>query len=397
MTMKRVFTLLFCCIFHAALSLVSAQAYVWKNGRPLVENPDSITFVTPDMSAQVTRITKDEHKNYTEIDFVYPTTDYQDKPVWMSAQLLVTDEQMTTKHISKMALYNHYTSFSSQECPTCGEFDMQLPAITLGIAVVSADYEGFGETGDRVQAYCYGEANARASLDALLAARDWLSAQGYTLSDSILNYGYSQGGQTTVAALKLTQSEYRNKVQFSKNIAGGGPYNLRLNYKKIIEWQTLKNAPVLPMTIITINELENFGLDYKDVFYEPLASNVKSWFISKKFNVDELADLIGTTQIDSFMQPAYTDTTTAEVRATLLEADKHRLTTGWVPDANTQIKLYHSMNDDVVVKENTLEMYQLFQQSGVTQAELDTTTLYGRHYEAGIVFTAQLMVDMSGW
>ncbi len=68
-----------------------------------------------------------------------------------------------------------------------------------------------------------------------------------------------------------------------------------------------------------------------------------------------------------------------------------------VSDANTQIKLYHSMNDDVVAKENTLEMYQLFQQSGVTQAELDTTTLYGRHYEAGIVFTAQLMVDMSGW
>jgi hypothetical protein len=115
-----------------------------------------------------------------------------------------------------MAMCNHYTITRSDECPTSPTREFELPDILvpIGFTVVSSDYEGFGETGDRVQAYCFGEANARASIDALLAAREWLQSSGYTLSDSIINYGYSQGGQTTVAAIKLSQSEYRGKVHF---------------------------------------------------------------------------------------------------------------------------------------------------------------------------------------
>ena len=394
---KILFAIVALLTVNCQLSIVNSQTYVWKNGHPLVTDPDSITFVQPDMGAQV--VSSKAAAVHQEVQFLYPTMDYEGKPIWMSAVMLIPYDQVASKHIRKMAMYNHYTISRSDECPTSPTRDAELPEILvpIGFTVVASDYEGFGETGDRVQAYCYGEANARASIDALLAAREWLVKEGYTLSDSIINYGYSQGGQTTVAAIKLAQSEYRGKVHFMKNFAGAGPYDLRLTYRKFLEWEKIGQPAVLPLTIITVNELMHMGLDYTTVFKAPLASNVKSWIISKKFNTDELKDLFGSDSVKYYMQPAYLDSTNVDMQVVLQEVDKHRLTTGWVPDADTDIKLFHSMNDDIVAPENSQQMYNFFVANGVTGAELDITSLTGLHTPSGTTFATTLLMQLMMW
>ena len=388
---KILFAVVLCTLSLCTFS----QTYVWKNGHPLVTDPDSITFVKPDLGLKVYNTV--DVSGATAYQYLYLTKDYTGAPVWMSAELMLSEEQISSKHISWMALYNHYTISRSDECPTAGNRDLQNIAPPLQIAVVSADYEGFGETGDRVQAYCFGEANARASIDALLAAREWLVQEGYTLSDSIINYGYSQGGQTTVAALKLSQGEYRGKVHFMRSFAGAGPYDLRLTYRKFEDWQRIGQAAVLPLTVITVNELEHMNLDYKKVFKEPLASNVKSWVISKKFSTDELTGLFGSDSLKYYMQPAYMDSTCAEMSVVLKEVDKQRLTTGWVPDADTDIRLYHSVKDDIVGVENSLDMYKFFEQNGVSKAVLDTTTLTDVHLVSGQQFAIKMIMEFSMW
>ena len=395
MSMKRILNPLFLVLFSFTSAM--AQTYVWKNGHPLVEDPDSITFVKPDMGLQV--LQSEPGSTMTKMKFLYLTKDYEGKPIWMSAQMLIPNNHVETKHISRMAMCNHYTITRSDECPTSPTREFELPDILvpIGFTVVSSDYEGFGETGDRVQAYCFGEANARASIDALLAAREWLQSSGYTLSDSIINYGYSQGGQTTVAAIKLSQSEYRGKVHFMKSFAGAGPYDLRLTYRKFLEWGRIGQPVVLPLTIITVNELMHMGLDYNTVFLNPLASNVKSWVISKKFNTDELKELIGNDSVKYYMQPAYLDSTNASIEVVLREVDKHRLTTGWVPDADTDIKIFHSLHDDIVAPENSVDMYNFFVKNGVTTAALDTTSLTGLHTPSGTAFAITLMMQLLRW
>ena len=389
---------LFLSLFSFQFSPLLAQTYVWKNGHALVENPDSITFVKPQTGLQV----YDSVSNETHFDylFTYPTTDHAGKPCVMSAVLYLPPEQRASKHIGKMAMYNHYTIMSSNEAPgACSEasFDLQVIALGKGMAVVAADYEGFGATGDRVQAYCFGEANARASIDALLAARAWLTEQGYTLGDSILNYGYSQGGQTSMAALKLSQTEYRGRVHFTKTIAGAGPYDLRLTYRKFLEWQKIGQPAVLPMTLVTFNELYDLGINYKNVFYEPLASNVKSWIVSKKFTTDEFRTLVGSDSIAKYMKPLYCDSTTTEMEYVLGYVDRMRFTGDWTPDADTDVKLYHSMNDDIVAPENSIRMHQWLTSKGVN-AVLDTTSLTGRHTQSGQYFLLYVMsIDLMGW
>ena len=388
--------LVFCLLSLSAavFQLAEAQTYVWKNGYPLVTDPDSITFVEPDLSARVDTIKDAVFPTY---DLRYLTKDYAGRPIWQSARMILTSQQEETRYIGKMALYNHYTIARPDECPTAGVFDLQAAALSAEFAVVAADYEGFGETADRWQAYCYGEANARASIDALLAAREWLAAKGYTLSDTIINYGYSQGGQTTVAAVKLSQSEYRGKVHFVKSIAGAGPYDLALTYKKFLQWERLAQPVVLPMNIVTANELEHLGLNYKKVFKEPLATNVNSWILSKRFSTDEMSPLIGNDSLKYFMQPAYMDSTSAEVQSVLQQVEKNNLTQGWTPDPDTEVLLVHSLNDDIVPADNTVAMHRFFQENGVTNARIDTTSLTGSHLDSGTSFLLTLVMELQGF
>lgn len=391
--MKKIFTIVLLC---AAMS-ASAQTYVWKNGHALIVDPDSITFVKPEMGLQI----YDSVDNGTHFDymFTYPTTDHAGKPCVMSAVLYVPSAKKAAKHIDKMAMYSHYTILRSDEAPSAGEvFDLQDIGMSKGIAIVSADYEGFGATGDRVQAYCYAEANARASIDALLAAREWLTRQGYTIGDSILNYGYSQGGQTAVAALKLSQTEYRGRVHFAKTIAGAGPYDLRLTFRKFLDWKKIGMPAVLPMTLVTLNEIYQLGIKDKEAFLEPLASNMKSWIISKKFNLNEFTELLGTDSIAKFMQPAYCDSTTAQMQRVLSYVDRMRFINDWTPDPDTDIKLYHSLNDDIVAPENSQMLYQWLISKGVQYAVLDTNSLTGTHLGSATYFLLYVITyDLNDW
>ena len=391
--MKRIYTIVLLC---AAMS-ASAQTYVWKNGHALLEDPDSITFVQPEIGLQVyDSLDGGSHFDYL---FTYPTTDHAGKPCVMSAVLSLPSAKKAGKYIGKMALYSHYTILRSDEAPSAGQvFDLQSVGLSKGMAVVSADYEGFGATGDRIQAYCFAEANARASIDALLAAREWLIKQGYTLGDSILNYGYSQGGQTALAALKLSQTEYRGRVCFAKTIAGAGPYDLRLTFRQFLDWQKIGMPAVLPMTMVTLNDLYDLGIKDKEAFLEPLASNIKSWIISKKFSLTEFRDLLGTDSIAQFMQPAYCDSTTAQMQHVLSYVDRMRFTDDWTPDSDSNIKFYHSLNDDIVAPENTTQMYQWLVSKGVQNAVLDTTSLTGTHLGSATYFLLNVITyDLSDW
>ena len=381
-------------IFHLSLS---AQTYVWKNGHALIEDPDSITFVKPEMSLLV--VDSVDNGSHFDYMFTYPTVDHAGKPCVMSAVLSLPPTKKASKQIGKMALYSHYTIMRSNEAPSAGElFDLQTVGMSKGMAVVAADFEGFGATGDRLQAYCYAEANAHASIDALFAAREWLTEQGYSLGDSILNYGYSQGGQTAVAALKLSQTEYRGRVHFTKTIAGAGPYDLRLTYRKFLEWQKIGQPAVLPMTMVTLNDLYELGIKDKEAFLEPLASNMKSWIISKKFSLQEFKDLLGTDSIAKFMQPIYCDSTSAEMQRVLSYVDRMRFIDDWTPDADTDIKLYHSLNDDIVAPENSQMLYNWLVSKGVQNAVLDTTSLTGTHLASGTYFLLNVITyDLTVW
>ena len=201
-----------------------------------------------------------------------------------------------------------------------------------------------------------------------------------------------------MAALKLSQTEYRGRVHFTKTIAGAGPYDLRLTFRKFLEWKKIGMPAVLPMSMMTLNEVYKLGISDKEAFLEPLASNVKSWVVSKKFSLKEFTELLGTDSVAKFMTPAYCDSTTAEMQHVLSYVDKMRFTDDWTPDADSEVKLYHSLKDDIVSPENTVQMYQWLESKGVQKVALDTTSLHDSHLDSGTGFLWNVMgTDLIGW
>ena len=181
-------------------------------------------------------------------------------------------------------------------------------------------------------------------------------------------------------------------------VAGAETEVAQNTLRKFLEWKKIGMPAVLPMSMVTLNELYDLGIKDNEAFLEPLASNMKSWIISKKFSLSEFTQLLGTDSIAKFMQPAYCDSTTVQMQRVLSYVDRMRFTGDWTPDADTDIKLYHSLNDDIVAPENSQRMYEWLVNHGVQNATLDTSSLTGTHLSSATYFLLNVITyDLTGW
>ena len=164
------------------------------------EGADGASIQLPDarITETISKSIRDGQAKATVYNFEYPSQDPFGKPVTLSGSIIVGEEVEADKKALGTVLYNHFTVFQKDECPSKG--DLAVPMIVVGskMIVVAADYYGFGVTEDKDQAYCISRTNAQASVDALIAARKLLKDKGYTWDDLLFNVGYSQGGQTSI-------------------------------------------------------------------------------------------------------------------------------------------------------------------------------------------------------
>ena len=77
-------------------------------------------------------------------NFAYPSVDPAGNPIMLSATISMGDEVSRDSHARGMLLYNHFTIYRADQCPSRGELSMQSMAVGLGLITVSPDYYGFG-------------------------------------------------------------------------------------------------------------------------------------------------------------------------------------------------------------------------------------------------------------
>ena len=157
--------------------------------------------------ARVTQTIYNATAKATIYNIEYPGVDPYGKPVTLSGVIILGDEvEKEGKQARGMVLYNHFTVYHKEQCPSQGNLDVLLKVVGSKLIAVAADYYGFGATADKNQAYCIASANAQASIDCLLAARSLLKDMGYQWGDFLFNLGYSEGGQTSMGVLRDRKS-----------------------------------------------------------------------------------------------------------------------------------------------------------------------------------------------
>lgn len=378
------------------------------------DNPSSEPVVEPESQVPAARITetiRKEEAKATVYNFEYPSVDPYGNPVTLSGSIVVGDEvEADGKQAAGMVLYNHFTVFQKDECPSRGDLGIVLKVVGSKLIAVAPDYYGFGVTGDKNQAYCMSRTNAQSSVDALLAARQLLKEKGYKWGDFLFNLGYSEGGQTAMGVVRLVAEKYPD-IKITHTVAGAGPYDIGETYRQLVSSGETSMPSTVISTLLAYNEYNELDVDNNEMFLDPILDNILIYLLSKDYKRDDLEGKLASYKIADWINPILFDFN-SDLSLKFMEVfEKDNLSKGWKPRGDERISLVHNKLDACVPFANTTQMAEFFKQAGFTVDEGRTEDRYvdgkvfvysvnvpalsektGTHEAGAIAFVAELVI-----
>lgn len=371
--------------------------------------PDTLRFT---IQADTTLIDLEIERPIMKMNYVYPSLDPDGQPITLSGTILIPEEIWTGAAVSQgIVMMNHYTKFNRDEAPTIsnGELENMFMANPLkpNYIIVESDFYGFGATVRFPQAFLQGLNNARASLDGLLAARQLLTEQGIDYGPLCFNVGYSSGGFDALAAQKLRDMEYADRITFDKTFSGGGPSDVREAYRRyVINDSTAYNAVPL-LLMVSTNETQHLGMDYANVFQPYICNRIDELILSKQFSSWPVCDSIGREKkIHEILSPVYCDLSSDESMAFQDILAGFNLTNDdWTPDTTQRIFLFHSRGDDYVPIQSARPMVSFLKDKGFKphiipgKTNLQTNFVLTKegHLKATIYYFIQSLASIESW
>ncbi len=330
--------------------------------------PDTLSF---NVDADGTPVKLDADRAIMKVNYVYPSTDPSGQPITLSGTMLIPEDIWTGEHKSEgLLMVNHYTKFHRDEAPTLqnGEIENLLLANPLypRYIIVESDFYGFGATVRFPQAFMQGMVNARASLDGLLAARDLLTSMDIDYGPLCFNIGYSSGGFDALAAQKLRDMEYADRISFDKTFSGGGPSDVCEAYRQYVQIDSTAYNAVPLLLMVCTNETQQMGIDYSNVFQPYISGRIDELILSKAYSSWPVCDSIGRDKkIHEILSDSYCDLESPESQAMQKLFHSFSLNNDdWTPDLTQRIFLFHSRGDDYVPIQSARPMISFLKSKG---------------------------------
>lgn len=353
--------------------------------------PDTLSF-----KIDVDGIPVDLHttRPVTKVNYVYPSTDPYGESITLSGTILIPNEIWCgLVKCDGILMVNHYTKFHRNEAPTIsnGEIENMFLANPLrpNYIIVESDLYGFGATVRFPQAFMQGLVNARASLDGLLAARDLLDQTGFDYGPLCFNIGYSSGGYDALAAQKLRDMEYADRISFDKTFAGGSPSDVCEAYRQYVITDSTAYNCVPMLLFVATNEIQRLGLDYADVFQPYICDS-----IGREKKIHEI-----------LVEP-YCDLTSEQSQAMQEVLRSFNMTNDdWTPDLTQRIYLFHSRGDDYVPIQCARPMIPFLKSKGFEpsiipgRTNLQTNFVVTKmgHLTATLIYFVQSLAAVKAW
>ena len=347
------------------------------------------------------------------IAYEYPSTDAKGQAVTVSGAIIIPSDVLNDSvPCDGVIMYNHLTIDSPDWAPSLG--GAGIDDIGMGLAsplkpnyiVVASDYIGYGSSINSDVSYICGDTNSRNSLDGLLAARQLLADRQIQQGKYLFNVGYSQGGTVSMFAAKLTDMEEKYKgIRFDKTFSGGGPLDFEKIYTIYVQQDACADLANVALMLISANENYDLGIDYKDMFQEPLASKAKEFFKSKR---KRMFSEIGISSLDSISQILTPEFMNLESEAAMKFTSKMKeisLTEGWEPDTTKLYYIEHSRHDDYVPIQSARGIIPWMREKGFDpsivpgKSSLQTNTAVFKlnHEQSSIVWAIQTMAAIQFW
>ncbi|MBQ2210966.1 MAG: hypothetical protein II404_13565 [Prevotella sp.] len=386
------------------LLLMSTTAYAQDVSYQIISEKDTTVSITIN---GIKLGSRDIHRYM----YSFQSVDAEGLPVNVSAAVWVPSEIYNgSVPCDGVVLYNHFTHLKATErVSVVGEqlcnAILSSPMKPNYVFVIS-DYLGFGLTENRPQAYLCGKTNSRNSLDGLLAARKLMNDYHIPQGKYLFNMGYSQGGTESMFAARLCDEEYKDKgITFDKTFSGGGPLDFQKVYTEMVRIGRTSIPSAVVLMLVSLNENYHMGLNYKEVFQDPIASHIDDWILSKDYTEAELRKMIGSDSLKHFLQPAYMDMESEPAKALLKKLKEISLTTDWNPDVTQHYYIEHSRHDDYVPIQSSRTIFSWMREKGFTtslvpgKTNLQTNTAVFKlgHEASAVVWLIQTAAAIQAW
>ena len=362
------------------------------------------------VKARIERVTLGS-RDVRHFVYEYPSKDGDGQPVTISGIVMVpADIANGTTPCDGIILFNHHTIGGPEQAPSQGELDVPSGILANPLKpnyiIVMSDYIGYGSSIDHQTAYLCGDTNARNCLDGLLAARQLLDDKQIPQGRFLFNMGYSQGGTESMYIAKLRDMEYKDRgITFDKTFSGGGMLDCEEAYSAYVDKDQCDDINDVAMFLISVNENCHLGIDYHDLFKEPLASHVQEVIETKSKSV---FSRIGVSDLDSLhklLQPAYMDWRSDEYKGLKAKLAEIKITNGWEPDTTQRYFIEHSRHDNYVPVKCARAIIPWMKSKGFTpslvpgKTNLQTNTIVFKlkHQPSAAVWFVQTMAAVQAW
>ena len=371
--------------------------------------PDTLRF---DIDAGDVLIDLQSERPIMKVNYVYPSQDPWGEPITLSGTMLIPEEIWNGKTASEgILMVHHYTKFNRDEAPTIenGAIENMLLSNPLkpNYIIVESDFYGFGATVRFPQAFLQGLVNARSSLDGLLAARDLLDEQSLDYGPLCFNIGYSSGGFDALAAQKLRDLEYADRISFDKTFSGGGPSDVCEAYRLYVEIDSTAYNAVPLLLMVCTKETQKLDIDYADVFQPYISGRIDELILSKAYSSWPVCDSIGREKkVHEILSEAFCDLQSEESKRIQDILRGFNLTRDdWTPDPTQRIYLFHSRGDDYVPVQCARPMISFLKSKGFepsiipgkTNLQTNFVVTNMGHLKATLVYFVQTLAAITAW
>lgn len=372
--------------------------------------PDTLRF---DIDAGDVSFDLQSERPIIKVNYVYPSQDPWGEPITLSGTMLIPEEIWNgTANSEGILMVHHYTKFNRDEAPTIenGAIENMLLSNPLkpNYIIVESDFYGFGATVRFPQAFLQGLVNARSSLDGLLAARDLLNEQSIGYGPLCFNIGYSSAGYDALAAQKLRDLEYADRISFDKTFSGGGPSDVCEAYRLYVEIDSTAYNAVPLLLMVCTKEIQKLDdIDYADVFQPYISGRIDELILSKAYSSWPVCDSIGREKkVHEILSETFCDLQSEEsMRIQDILRGFNLTRDDWTPDPTQRIYLFHSRGDDYVPVQCARPMIPFLKSKGFepsiipgkTNLQTNFVVTNMGHLKATLVYFVQTLAAIEAW
>lgn len=331
---------------------------------------DSLVYTPGDFEVKVYQITY--------------KTKVNSKPVIASGVIYVPKSIADTTKTFPLLSFQHATIYSQNDAPSGSHvitpsFSYPLYFATNGYVVLCPDYIGYGSASGVAHGYEHRETLAQASMDMLLATREFMTKKKMGHQNNVYLAGYSEGGYATLSLQKMIQDSGLKDISVTESSCGAGPYATQAFFEYLTENKTegrLANYLYVWQTL-TYNQMYDINKATSYYFKSPYAEQIAQ----SMTNAQKITASFDEICTDEFKKDI------RDANSKFNNALKDNDISSWSPTSS--LHLLHGNTDEYIPYLNTQKAYQAMKERN---GKVSITSINkGTHIPTEIVFMRRTM------